>query len=166
MADVLGIRLILIKKVRTNTLSAEYVLQVLAESASHLRNCPTGIQILNLGYGSQTLIPAQIDAEASRGWAALHPKINDSLVGMETTVRHLNDITSYSRVNLERQIKNLELRHAPFVGPEEYSTFPISMLPRPANPDFYGRQDELERIDHYLNFKDAAYLLRTFSKYR
>jgi hypothetical protein len=111
------------------------------------------------------LTVAHIDEAATRGWRTLEGRITEALGDMETVVRHLNDITSYSRVNMERQVKNLELRHGTVVVPEEYAQFPIHMVTKPQNPEFYGRSDELNRIDHYLNPKDSKNNLRTYSKY-
>jgi hypothetical protein len=105
------------------------------------------------------------DAEATRGWKSLDARITESLADMEMVVRHLNDITSYSMVNLERQVKNLELRHATATGPEEYSKFPVFMVSKKQNMDFYGREDELKRINHYLDPNGAQNLLRTYSKF-
>lgn len=48
--------------------------------------------------------------------------------------------------------------------PEEYTKFPVFMVPKNQNMDFYGREDELKRIDHYLDPKGAN-LLRTYSMY-
>ena len=78
-------------------------------------------------------------------------------------VKHLADITSYSRVNIAQNVKNLELRHGTGVGPEEYTKFPVFMV-KNQNTDFYGREDELKRINHYLDPKGAN-LLRTYSMY-
>jgi len=83
---------------------------------------------------------------------------------MEIVSRHLNEITSYSKVNQERLIKNLSLRHAPIVLPEERCTFPIKMLARKQNEDFYGRLDELARINHYLDYR-VTDNLRTYTIY-
>ena len=79
-------------------------------------------------------------------------------------MKHLNDITSYSTVNLERQRKNLAIRHAPIVLPEETATFPITMIPKSQNVEFYGRKDELDRINMYLDFKGNP-SLRTYTIY-
>jgi hypothetical protein len=83
---------------------------------------------------------------------------------MEGVVKHLNDITSYSMVNLERQVKHLSLRHAPVPEPEEHATFPIMMVPRSRNENFYGRQEELERINQYLDYRGNTQL-RTYTIY-
>jgi hypothetical protein len=83
---------------------------------------------------------------------------------MEGYVKHLNDITSYSMLNFERQVKNLETRHAPVIPSEEHASFPIKFLPKERNENFYGRQEELERINNYL---DPRYNpnLRTYTIY-
>lgn len=83
---------------------------------------------------------------------------------MEGVVKHLNDITSYSMVNIERQVKHLSLRHAPVPEPEEHATFPIMMVPRSRNQNFYGRQEELERINQYLDHRGNTQL-RTYTIY-
>jgi hypothetical protein len=83
---------------------------------------------------------------------------------MEGVVKHLNDITSYSMVNLERQAKHLLLKHAPVLEPEEHATFPIMMVPRGRNENFYGRQEELQRIDQYLDYRGNPQL-RTYTIY-
>jgi predicted ATP-dependent serine protease len=79
-------------------------------------------------------------------------------------VKHLNDITTYSKVNLERQVKTLSNRHAPVPQPDEHATFPITMLPRSQNENFYGRQEELDRINQYLDYRGNANL-RTYTIY-
>ena len=94
----------------------------------------------------------------------METKISDSLVEMEAAVKHLNDITSYSRANLERQVKNLSIRHQLVVPPEEYATFPVYMIPRSQNEDFYGRSDELDRIGRFLGHRETD-ILRTYTIY-
>jgi hypothetical protein len=102
------------------------------------------------------------DAEANKGWKALEARITEALSDMETVVKHLNDITSYSMVNVERQANNLKLRHITGNVPEEYSKFPVLMVPKNQNMDFYGREDELKKINHYLD-PTGPNLLRTYS---
>lgn len=70
---------------------------------------------------------------------------------LDQTVRHVADITTLSRVNQDRKVKNMSLRHALIPEPEEHGTFPNRILPsREENPNFYGRTDELDRIEKYL----------------
>jgi hypothetical protein len=83
---------------------------------------------------------------------------------MDSVSSHLNEITSYSKVNQERLIKNLSLRHAPIVVPEEHCTFPVAMLPRKRNEEFYGRTEELARINEYLDYR-VVDNLRTYTIY-
>ena len=108
------------------------------------------------------LLPTE--SEAKRTWKALESRINEYLSEIETAVKHLNEITSYSTINHERQVKNLSLRHAPVVLPEEYCTFPMMMIPRQPNEYFYGRMEELERIDHHLDYRNNSNL-RTYTIY-
>ena len=104
------------------------------------------------------------DAEALKAWRALEMRINENLADIDRAVKHLNDITSYSKLSIERQTKNLSLRHAPTVQPEEHATFPITMIPRSQNERFYGRQEELENINHHLDTRLNSNL-RTYTIY-
>jgi hypothetical protein len=74
-----------------------------------------------------------LDAEAAPDWGSVEKKINENLNLMDASTKHLNDINSYSKVNLERQIKTLNLRHGPIQHSEEHATFPIAMIPRAKN---------------------------------
>jgi len=104
------------------------------------------------------------DAEATKAWKLVEIKINENLSNMETSVKHLNDIISYSQANLERQVKNLSIRHQPTVVLDEPATFPLQMLPQSQNEDFYGRVDELAKIHQYLDHQTNANL-RTYTIY-
>jgi hypothetical protein len=83
---------------------------------------------------------------------------------LDATVKHVNDITSYSKVNLERKVKNMSLRHALMPESEEPGAFPNRILPFRQNPRFYGRKEELEKINKYLSPKDDQ-SLRTYTIY-
>jgi len=76
----------------------------------------------------------------------------------------VSEVTSYSRVNQERQIKNMSLRHALVPESDEPGVFPNIILPFSQNPRFYGREAELEKIEKYLSPKDDQ-SLRTFTIY-
>jgi predicted ATP-dependent serine protease len=89
--------------------------------------------------------------------------INDNLTLMDASTKHLNDINSYSKVNLERQTKTLNLRHGPIQHPEEHVTFPIAMIPRAKNENFFGRVDEMKNMNEFLGHK--ATNLRTYTIY-
>ena len=83
---------------------------------------------------------------------------------MDGIVKHLSEITNFSAVNHERGVKMLSIRHHQVPQPEEYATFPIAMLPRGKNENFYGRQEELERINQYLDYRGSTQL-RTYTIY-
>jgi Cdc6-like AAA superfamily ATPase len=82
---------------------------------------------------------------------------------MDAATKHLNDINSYSTVNLERLTKTLNLRHGPSQYPEEHATFPIFMLPRATNKNFFGRTEELKNVDNFLGHN--ANNLRSYTIY-
>jgi hypothetical protein len=104
-----------------------------------------------------------LDAEAASSWRGVEKKINENLNLMDASTKHLNDINSYSKVNLERQTKTLNLRHGPIQHPEEHVTFPIDMIPRAKNENFFGRVDEMKNMDEFLGHK--ATNLRTYTIY-
>jgi hypothetical protein len=94
----------------------------------------------------------------------MNENINGQLAVMELTIRHVNDITIHSKVNLDRQVKNMILRHSSVAEPDEPGTFPNKLLPFQQNTNFYGRRDELDRIYKYLSPKgDGTY--RTYTIY-
>jgi hypothetical protein len=82
----------------------------------------------------------------------LEKRISDNLNDIRLTAKHLHDISVYSGDKIdERQTKTLNLRHGPVQHPEEFVTFPISMIPRNKNERFFGRTEELKRILHNIN---------------
>jgi len=145
--------------------SLEYLLQTLGESIKHLRTFPTGKPVFPREIGLHNeLTWLGTDAAASNDWKQLNVKIKDNLTEMDNVVRHLNEINSYSKVNLERQVRNLQSRHAPVVLPDEHCTFPIAMIPRQRNQEFYGRIDELAKINTCLDYRENVGL-RTYTIY-
>lgn len=80
-------------------------------------------------------------------------------------VKHTHDITSYSVASLARQAKNISLRHGQIALPQDHATFPVSMIPKSQCSNFYGRTEELERINHHLDHRNSAELLRTYTIY-
>ena len=82
---------------------------------------------------------------------------------MDAATKHLNDINTYSTVNLERLTKTLNLRHGPSQYPEEHVTFPIYMIPRAKNENFFGRTQELKNVDSFLG--PMATYFRTYTIY-
>jgi hypothetical protein len=97
-----------------------------------------------------TYCPPDAEAASGSSWRSVEKRINDNLEAMDATTKHLNDINSYSTVKLERVTKTLNLQHGPFQYPEEHVTFPISMIPRANNEDFFGRTKELKNVDNFL----------------
>lgn len=97
-------------------------------------------------------------------WPEFNENIATQISLLDSTVRHLNEITNYSKVNQDRTFKNMSLRHALIPESEETAAFPIKRLPFDPNPHFYGRQEELERITKYLAPKgDQSF--RTYTIY-
>ncbi|PMD58307.1 uncharacterized protein K444DRAFT_442726 [Hyaloscypha bicolor E] len=103
------------------------------------------------------------DSEAASGWRSLENKITGDLTSMDASTKNLNGINSYSKVNLERATKTLNLSHGPAQYPEEHVTFPIAMITRNKNEKFFGRADELKNINGFLGHKDTN--LRTYTIY-
>jgi hypothetical protein len=143
------------------------LLQALSESVKYLRKYSTGERPHKpdemaggfVAYANQF----NTGVEAASAWKALEKRIGNNLGQIDDATKHLNDINTYSQVNLERQTKTLTLRHGPAQQPEERATFPIAMLPRNKNENFYGRTDELKNIDDFLAHK--ATNLRTYTIY-
>ena len=99
-------------------------------------------------------------------WPAFDEKINIHLTELDGTVKHLNDITNLSSTNRERIQRNLVIRHAPVLEPEDPATLPIRMLPQRQNPRFYGRTTELDKIHRALDWNNSENpRLRTYTIY-
>lgn len=79
--------------------------------------------------------------------------INGHLSELDASVKHLNDINSLSKVNLERQVKDMSIRHAAVPEPEEHATFPLTMLQFQQNEQFYGREEELKKLNDALDWR-------------
>ena len=105
-----------------------------------------------------------LDTAAEQAWPDLRENINRNLAELDGIVKHVNDVTNYSKVNQDRQIKNLTLRYALVPENEEPGSFPNIILPFSQNPRFYGRAVELEKIEKYLSPKDDQ-SLRTYTIY-
>lgn len=93
----------------------------------------------------------------------MEARVNENMAQIDAATRHLNDINAYTKVNLDRQTKDLSLRHAQILHPPEYATFPIAMIPRQKNLNFYGRTEELQKIDNFLAHGGTSY--RTYTIY-
>lgn len=66
---------------------------------------------------------------------------------------------------MQQQVSNLTFRHSIMPEPEERANFPITMLPFDHNMNFYGRREELAKMDRYLKQEGGSEVLRTFSIY-
>lgn len=85
-----------------------------------------------------------------QAWAEYRDTANFNLDELDGIVKHLNEVTSYSHANRDRQIKNLSRRHALLPDDEEPGKFPNLILPFSQNTRFYGRDAELDKIDEFL----------------
>src|SRR5437016_546338 len=106
----------------------------------------------------------ELDEAAAKAWPEFNENVTVQISLLDSTVRHLNEITNYSKVNQDRKVKNMSLKHALVPESEETAAFPIKILPFSQNPHFYGRQEELEKITQYLSPKDDQ-SLRTYTIY-
>lgn len=113
---------------------------------------------------NHALILTILDAEATRAWRPLETRINENVAQIDSATKHLNDINSYSKLNQDRRLNNLSLRHAPIVDPEEHATFPLTMIAKTRNENFYGREEELRKLDEFLGERGLANL-RTYTIY-
>jgi hypothetical protein len=59
-------------------------------------------------------------------------------------------MNSYTKVNQDRKIKNMSLRHALIPESDEPGSFPIRTLPFEPNSKFYGREEELNKMNEFL----------------
>ena len=105
------------------------------------------------------------DAEAKRAWPQMNAHLTAHLTALDATVKHLNEVTSYSTVNLQQQIKNLSLRHAAVPEAEEHANFPCTLIPFQQNEKFYGREAEMKKIVNHLSPKEGTSDLRTYTIY-
>jgi hypothetical protein len=133
------------------------------DSITFLHETVTG-SLLNPSLQTGHLLTNVLDAAAARAWPEFHANVTTQISVLDSTVRHLNEITNYSKVNQDRKVKNMSLRHALMPESEETAAFPIKILPFRQNPRFYGRQEELERINKYLSPKGDQ-SLRTYTIY-
>jgi hypothetical protein len=138
---------------------------MLGEGLNYLRENQTGELVLVLPVPEHQLLIAlsSTDAEAAKAWLQLNALITQHLIALDATVKHLNEITSYSAVNLERNVKNLALRHAPVPEAEEHANFPCSLIPFQQNDRFYGREAEMQKIIAHLTPKKETAELRTYT---
>lgn len=107
-----------------------------------------------------------LDVDVIKGWSAFDAKVSAHIAELDGTVKHLNEITNFSAANRQRYQKNLTTRQGAVHEPEEPATFPIQMLPLRKNPRFYGRANELAKINQALDWKvPGTNPLRTYTIY-
>lgn len=115
-------------------------------------------------FERKLLILWHSDSEAARAWPLLDSAITNHLSELDACVKHLNDINSLSKVNLDRQVKDMALRHAAIPEPEEHATFPLTMVQEQQNEQFYGREEELKKLNDALDWRENP-ALRTYTIY-
>lgn len=59
----------------------------------------------------------------------------------------------------------MALRHAAIPEPEEHATFPLQMLQGQKNDKFYGREEELKKLNDALDWRGSNPALRTYTIY-
>lgn len=79
--------------------------------------------------------------------------LNQHFEALDMCVKHVNDITQFSKVNIETNIKNMSLKHALIPNAEEPGIFPNRLLPFAQNMKFYGRREEIEKMTKHLKVK-------------
>jgi len=104
-----------------------------------------------------------LDAEATEAWPQINTLLQQHFADMDSTVRHLNEISNYSKFNLERAVKNLSVRYAPVPDTDEHANFPCVKLPFQQNEKFYGREAEMKKIHDHLSPKEGMSELRTYT---
>lgn len=109
------------------------------------------------------------EKEGSDSWPDMRADIDQQLSTLDFTVKHVNEISSFSRVNQDKQVQTLSSRHAVLPESEEPGVFPNRILPFERNRIFYGRKHELDNMhmalkpfDHDTNFAT----FRTYTLYR
>jgi hypothetical protein len=132
------------------------------DSVEYFYDCPSGQYFIQRRVTLK--LTDSVDSAAMEAWPGLNDNINEQISILNTTVRHVGDITSFSKVNMAAKIKNMTIRHALMPESEEPGTFPNLILPFQQNPRFFGRAEELKRINNYLSPKDDQ-SLRTYTIY-
>jgi hypothetical protein len=98
-------------------------------------------------------------------WPQLNETLTYHIGDLDSAVKHLDNITSLSAANLERRVKLLAMRAEPKAEPPEYSTFPNIMIPFNQNERFFGREEELRKIDQFLGGQVERVELKTATIY-
>ncbi|KAK0125805.1 hypothetical protein ONS95_007437 [Cadophora gregata] len=104
------------------------------------------------------------EPSSSSSWLSFTDSMVSQFGDLDQAVKHVNDISTYSQVNRQDQVKNLALRHELKPESEEQANFPNSILER-KNTEFYGRREEIDLIKVHLNPEDGMERLRTYMIY-
>lgn len=94
-----------------------------------------------------------LDSDLNENHAVFEEAINDHLVSIKETVTHLNDIAKFSSANRDQTQKSLQERHYLDLESVESGVFPMEMIPVIRNEEFFGRKEELHKIDEALRPK-------------
>ncbi|KAG4441817.1 hypothetical protein IFR05_002681 [Cadophora sp. M221] len=97
-------------------------------------------------------------------WLSFNENIAFLFSDLDQAVKHLHEISYYSEVSRQYQIKNLSARHELKAESEEVANFPNCILDR-KNNEFYGRRDEIDQIRKQLNPGDGEHRFRTYMIY-
>jgi hypothetical protein len=137
------------------------IMVILSDSATFFSACTSSkfgfLAVIMLDRSGAKIIFQDPDADYS--WPEVNEGLNQQFSLLDTTVKHVNDITQFSKVNRENNIKNMSLRHALISESEEPGIFPNKLLPFAQNPKFYGRKEEMNRLVKHL-------AVRTVNSYR
>ncbi|KAL2064599.1 hypothetical protein VTL71DRAFT_3736 [Oculimacula yallundae] len=104
------------------------------------------------------------DLTSDTSWLSFNESMSLQFSELDQAVKHVHEISSYSEVNQQNQIKNLTLRHDLKPENEELANFPNFILDD-KNKEFYGRRDEIDLIKTHLNPDDGTHRLRTYMIY-
>jgi hypothetical protein len=104
------------------------------------------------------------DPELIESWPEVSEGMNQQFELLDFTVKHVNDITQFSVVNRENNIRNMSLKHALIANNDEPGVFPSKLLPFAQNPKFYGRKEEMDRLVKHLSVKTQS-SYRTYTIY-
>jgi hypothetical protein len=91
-------------------------------------------------------------------------KVKECLGDLDTTIKHLHEITSFSKVNQENEARFLSLRTQAHPDQNERAIFPVRMLKHGRNDNFFGRENELAAINAKLGNAEIR-SLQTYTIY-
>ncbi|KAH6690763.1 P-loop containing nucleoside triphosphate hydrolase protein [Leptodontidium sp. MPI-SDFR-AT-0119] len=104
------------------------------------------------------------DVDPQAVWTSFNDNIVSQFSELDQSVKHLDEITAYSKVNHESKIKHLFKTHELRPENEEQANFPNFILAE-RNVEFWGRQDELDLIMKHLDPNDGNAGLKTYMIY-